>query len=373
MKICMLTSTHKPMDIRIFHKEGKSLSKFFDVTIVAPDDHEWRRSVDGVNIVTFKRYKKILHFFNLWKLFREGLKQECDVYHCHEPDSLIVASIIKSLKRNCKIVYDVHEHWPSEIAYGWFKIKKKILRKFFESFLGVIERFLIKFVDGLIVVSESVGNSLRSSKGYTVIPNAPLLKFVQKLNQENKKDCDLVVVGGGLQSYHGLNDIILAISEVKKYYPEIKLKIVGNIQTDIEGTIKEMGLAENVVLTGFLPVEKMYEELCKAKIGLLILKNEYYNAYIGLPNKLFDYMLCGLAVIASDFPEIRKVVEKAKCGVLVNPAKIDEIVKAILYLIENPALTREMGAMGRKFVENEMNWEKVEERLIEFYKSLEKF
>ena len=367
MKICMLTTTHTPRDIRIFHKEAKTLSKYFNVTIIAPNEMEWREVKNNVRIVTFRRARKTLHFLNLFRLFRNGMRENACVYHCHEPDSLLVAIIIKIIKKNCKIIYDVHEHWPSEIAYGWFKIKTKILRRPFEFLVDLIERTMVKFADGVIVVSESVGERFRS-KGYTLIENVPLLSF--SANPESLKDSDLVLMGGDLQSFHGLEEILSAMLEVKKSYPGIKLKIVGNIKIDIKNIIIEKNLTDNVIFTGFLPLEDMYREISKAKAGIIILKNEYYNSYIGLPNKLFDYMLCGIPVIASDFPEIRRVVRKARCGILVNPTDIKEIAEAILYLLNNPEIARKMGLNGRMFIEREMNWEKIEEKLLRVYKEI---
>ena len=114
----------------------------------------------------------------------------------------------------------------------------------------------------------------------------------------------------------------------------------------------------------------MYEEIKKCKIGFTILKSEFYNAYIGLPNKIFDYMICGLPVIGSDYPEIRKVIKTAKCGILVNPNNVEEIANAIIYLLENPAEAKKMGIRGRRFIEREMNWEKMEKKLIKLYKRL---
>ncbi|WP_243669690.1 glycosyltransferase [Methanoculleus chikugoensis] len=93
-------------------------------------------------------------------------------------------------------------------------------------------------------------------------------------------------------------------------------------------------------------------------IGLLVFQPDYYNAYIGLPNKLFDYMLCGLPVVASDFPEIRKVVAETECGVLVDPTDPpDAIAEAITYLLEHPDAARRMGGEnGRKAVLERYNW-----------------
>jgi glycosyltransferase involved in cell wall biosynthesis len=123
-------------------------------------------------------------------------------------------------------------------------------------------------------------------------------------------------------------------------------------------------------MTGYLPYREMYEALCRGSIALLVFQPDYYNAYIGLPNKLFDYMLCGLPIVASDFPEIRKVVEGAGCGVLVDPTDPGAIAEAIVYLLEHPEEARRMGENGRVAVLERYNWGEMEGRLFGVYRAI---
>lgn len=81
-------------------------------------------------------------------------------------------------------------------------------------------------------------------------------------------------------------------------------------------------------------------------------------------------MLCGLPIVASDFPEIRKVVREAECGVLVDPTDSDAIAEAIVYLMEHPEEARRMGENGQRAVLERYNWGEMEGRLLEVYRSL---
>ena len=369
MRICILTTVHTPFDTRIFHKEAKSLAKVHEVVLIAPDEERADKEVDSVRIITVKKPRsKVLHPITMWRVFKAGLKQDCDVYHCHEPDSLMISVLLKILKGK-RIIYDIHEHWPSEIAYGWLKIKSKISDKVVQLISLRIELFFSKFADCLIAVSDSVAERFKKrTKSLYIIPNVPLTTIFKF--DEVKKDSEIVQMGGGLQSFHGVNESILAIAEIKNKYPNIKFKTIGNILVDINLMIKKYSLEKNIILTGYLPYREMYKEISGGKIGLLILKSDFYNSYIGLPNKLFDYMLCGLPVVASNFPEISKVVKEADCGILVDPTNIGEVANAILYLLEHPEEAKRMGDSGRRAVEEKYNWERMEERLLGLYGKL---
>ncbi len=53
-KVCILTSVHPPFDVRIFHKEAKSLVKAgYDITLIAQHDKE--EIVDGIKIINLKK------------------------------------------------------------------------------------------------------------------------------------------------------------------------------------------------------------------------------------------------------------------------------------------------------------------------------
>ena len=369
MKVCMLTTVHSPFSTRIFYKEAKSLAKVHEVVLVTPDEERTDKEVDGIRIITVKKPKsKLLHPITMWRVFKAGLKQDCDVYHCHEPDSLMIGVLLKILKGK-RIIYDIHEHWPSEIAYGWLKIKSKISDKIVQLISLRIELFFSKFTDCLIAVSDSVAERFKKrTKSPYIIPNVPLTTIINFDDVE--KDSEIVQMGGGLQSFHGVDESVTAVSKVKNKYPNIKLKIIGNILVDINTMIKKYSLEDNIIFTGYLPYKDMYKEISGGKIGLLILNYEFYNSYIGLPNKLFDYMLCGLPVVASNFPEISKVVKEADCGILVDPTNVDEIANAILYLLEHPEEAKRMGENGRRAVEEKYNWERMEEKLLELYRRL---
>jgi glycosyltransferase involved in cell wall biosynthesis len=128
---------------------------------------------------------------------------------------------------------------------------------------------------------------------------------------------------------------------------------------------------EFITSTGFLPYREMYEKLNEGAAGLLVFQPTYYNISIGLPNKLFDYMLLGLPVIASDLPEIRSVVGSADCGILVDPGSVSEIADAIIYFFDHPKEAQRMGANGRRAVLEKYNWSRMEADLLQAYRNLD--
>jgi len=373
INICMIATTHNPFDGRIYHKEAKSLAKLFRVKIIAPSTIELNKTTHNIDIITIKKQRiKFLHFITLWKIFNKALRQNCHIYHCHEPDSALVGILLKYLK-GAKVIYDIHEHWPSEVAYGWFKLPPKgLLYRIIELLVMKIEKIITRRVDYLIVASKSIESyikTLNRNSRIVIIPNAPLLQQVCVTNNV-EKDSDIVLVGGGLQEYHGVIELLEAVAKIKKYYPNIRIKIIGKIKINLTQIIEKYNLSHNIIITGYLPYEKMYQEIRKGKIGVVIFKPIYFNAYIGLPNKLFDYMLCGLTVVASNLPEIRRILHYANCGMLVNPYDVEEIAKALYFYLSNDELVKIEGERCRKFIENELNWEFLKHRLVSIYMSI---
>jgi len=81
-------------------------------------------------------------------------------------------------------------------------------------------------------------------------------------------------------------------------------------------------------------------------------------------------MICSKPVLVSNLPAIKKIIEESKCGLLVDPLNIDDISKAIVYMIEHPMEIKAMGHSGKRYVQEKYNWSKMEDRLIKLYQEI---
>ncbi len=371
MKVCMLTTTHPPQDGRIFRKEAKSLAKEHEVTLVAPAGEESVSRVDGISIVTVqKATSTLLHPVTLMRVLMASLHQDAEVYHCHEPDALLLGIFLKILKGK-RVIYDVHEHWPSEILFDMGLSDTTMFHAALRRLIDHLEILLSRCSDGTIAVSESVGARFNAMKNHpAIIPNFSL-RNASVADPRTRDAKRLVYMAGNMHAFHGINECIQALTFLKERYPEVSLTLIGNVRENLETIVSDEEIRRRITTTGYLPYDQMYARMNEGGIGLLVFQPHYYNVSIGLPNKLFDYMQLGLPIVASDLPEIRKVINDAQCGILVDPTNVCEIARSIAYLIDNPEEAQEMGANGKSAVENNYNWSIVEPALLEAYRSLD--
>jgi hypothetical protein len=335
MNVCHLTTTHPADDARIRRE---------------------RRTVErtGQHTTTFKGilpgYPKWQHPIRLLALAKQALTTDTDAIHCHEPDALLIALLRKAL-RGDRVIYDVHEHWPSELprdigAPAWLS-----------RLIDPVERWLSRRADAVITVSESVGQRF---PGSTILPNYP-----DTLPAPVSTGIPLrsfSILGAKLHPYH-IRDGLNAVTRLREYWPDTRLTLVGNLATPLpEGA--------PVTCTGYLPQAAIPAALQHAGVGLVLPSPEYENIRIGLPNRLLSDMAAGVPVIAAALPEIERIVDGAGCGVLVQPDDVAEIVEAALWLDEHPGKAREMGERGREAIASRYNWNAVQDRLLnlEIYK-----
>mgnify|MGYP000206708144 FL=1 len=371
MKICMLTSTHGPGDGRIFQKEAKSLAKEHDVTIIAPSNESGSSITEGIRIVTVKRPDSTaLHPITLLRLLRACLAEDADVYHCHEPDALLIGVLAKYLKGK-RVIYDIHEHWPSEIPFDLRIPNGSLIQRALSAFVSSVEIALARRAESTFAVSESVAARFWERGFEPVILSNYSIADLDIPYSPNRNGRNLMFMAGNMQSFHGVGECIEAVSRVRERYPDVSLTLVGNVREDLSEYIGGSGRNGFITSTGFLPYREMYEKLSEGTAGLLVFQPTYYNISIGLPNKLFDYMLLGLPVIASDLPEIRSVVGSADCGILVDPRSVSEIADAITYLFDHPEEARRMGENGRRAVLETYNWSRMESYLLQTYRNLD--
>ncbi len=365
-KVCVLTSVHIPFDGRIFHKEAKSLAKAgYDVVLIAR--HDRAEVVDGVRIVPLPEPKNRLQRMTklLWRLFRLAVREDADVYHFHDPELMTVGLLLKL--RGKKVIWDVHEHYPNSILDKFWI--SEWLRRFVSKSFDLFERAVVRFFDYVIYTTPFVGARYEKLKVRTGrIENYPLIKLSKTFEKDPQKK---IIYLGGMSRTRGLVEVIEALGLVVKEYPGWELCLVGScrpatFEDELKTLAAERRIARHVTFIPWVPYEEKERLSSQAAMGVITYL-PYSNNTSCLPNKLFDYMLVGLPVIASNFPLYREVVEPNRCGLIVDPTKPQAIAKAMEYLIEHPQEARRMGENGRRAVLEQYNWEKESEKLLRIY------
>lgn len=363
MRICHITTVHQRFDVRIFHKECKSLSKVYPDFHLIVADGLGDQTVDGISIHDIgKPIGRRERFFKTSKLaLKKAAEIKADIYHLHDPELLLIANKIKKL--GGKVIFDAHEDLPRQILSKTYI--PKLFRKILSISLEMFENGRVKKIDGIIAASNLlfVSRFAKVNSHGIDIHNYPKLDDIEfNFNWGNREPAIGYV--GGIFRTRGIIETLDAIQGT-----DIKLFLAGSFSpVELETECQNHPGWKNVEYFGFVDRKGINNLLKRITAGMVILEAtpSYVNS---LPVKMFEYMAAGIPVIASDFPMWKDIIKTTGCGICVDQTKPEEIAKAIKHLFSNPEIAMEMGKKGHQLVIEKYNWDVEEKRLLEFYKS----
>lgn len=363
IKIVHITSVHSAYDIRIFHKECKTLAKAgYDIKMIAP--HDLYEKVDGVQIIPLPKPKNRLYRMSLtlWQIYWLAIRENADIYHIHDPELLILATIFRYKEK--KVIYDIHEDIPRAIIHReWLPF---YWRKIISSLAEIIENWNARKMSLLIAATPFI-KSRFSRKGYktVTINNFPIKNELISITSEHYIREKAVCYIGGIDYNRCIREILRSLEKT-----DAELFLAGLFSSDKEKkSIMLLPGWKKVRDLGQINRKEVARVLGKCQAGLVL----YYphpNHINAQPNKMFEYMSAGLPVIASHFPLWRDIIEKNHCGLCCDPLNPDEIARCIQWIIEHKEEAHCMGRNGRRAVEEKYNWDAQSKIFLNEYEKL---
>lgn len=370
-RIVHMTTVHPALDGRIFHKECRSLARAgFHVTIIGPHpsdavaDHVQIKSIPQDN-VRFSRMTR-----EVWRVYREALRQRADVYHFHDPELIPAGLLLRATGK--KVIYDIHEDLPKDI------LSKHYLPRWSRHLISwmakQVEVTACRHFSALVAVTPSIAERFHPlNKRTVVVHNYPYPKeiiFSQPSFSPWGMRRESVAYIGGITVRRGIREMVEAMSLLPDSLPAT-LELAGNDvpkTADLQDIYHHPGWAR-VRHHGFLDRTSMFRLLNNVRAGLVLFHPEP-NHLEALPQKLFEYMGAGIPLIASDFPLWRRIIGAAGCGILVDPLDPRAIALVIEHMLRHPAEAEEMGRRGQTTVLKQYNWDTEAEKLVNLYSGL---
>jgi len=383
-RVCMLLLNDllHPVDSRVY-KEARTLVKSgYDVHVVC-----WTRRYtpqvmkevsEGIHVhrIVYEPGPVDAPIIHKVKVFREVRKRMAeytlslspDIVHAHDLETLPIGSLVKKTL-HIPLVYDAHEDWPALEAR-----KSRILG----VMAGILQRWYIRDADVILTIGKGVAEKLRGTGvKKTILYNSRSAEEIKGLRKKMEKEAlgfakDEFIVGySGRIDYDLGYDIALeAMKTLKK--EGIRLLVVGGpkeMKEYYETLASRLNVDDSCVFTGHVPYERVYDYLSVVDAGLILYEsNPLYNLALG--NRFFDYLGAGIPIICSDLPEMRRVVEQANCGIILERRDVPSLIDAVRRLKLHPDLRETFRRNALESFRKEFCWEKQEEKLLSVYKKL---
>ncbi len=352
-------------EVELLRSQGKNVTV---ISWIKEKDSRFpsREVKDGVEIkrVFLEPPKSIISRFPTFMkvnrlLAKEAITVKPDGVLVHDLEVLRAGVIVKK-ELEVPLLYHTHEDWPAMVS------ERSRLEASVFSFL---EKRYCRHVEHVYVPSEGIGKKyrdwgLRVTVQYATKSTSSLPKMTPDLVKDlraryglSEKDF-IIGVAGSLGRSEALHNILIALKSLPPY---VKLLIIGGLEEKVRGA-KDLatmeGVSDRVSYTGVLDTEPYMMHISMLDLGLALFIGKTLNVVHVAPIKLFDYIAMGVPVMVSDYPTMKKIVEDAGCGIVVNPENPSWITTAISQLIEDEQRRNTMSKAARAAFVSKFCWEK---------------
>lgn len=347
-----------------------------------------RENIDGIEVISLKVpysqrmgiFKRLLSFVNFmlkstWVALKE--KDVDLVISTSTPLTVgFPALVIKKLNKT-PFVFEVRDLWPEvPIQMGGLKNKSFIkLALWFEKTIYQNAIHVIALSPGMQdgVISRNIPPNKVS-----MIPNMSKIDvfwsrkkdedLIKKMNL--KKESFKVVYFGAMGLANGMDYIIDAINYLKTNN-EIEFLFMGGGATEplLKERCKNEGIV-NAYFYGGFPLNELSDIVNLCDASLVTFSNIPILA-TNSPNKLFDSLSAGKAIIVNSPGWTKDMVEEHNCGIFVDPENPKVLADKIVYLKENPETCKKMGQNARILAETKYDKSILCKEFVRVIESLE--
>lgn len=345
-----------------------NLSSKNDVTVVAPTKTS---GFTDTRISDFKRLRKLhLRRFgqasdtisSIISLLNTRRRKEYDIVFETFGGPFSVSCYIKRLI-HLPVVVELHGViTEEERSYGVSHLYSEVIHR------ELIKKNLQQ-ADGIVAVTS--GNKRKFCEIYglrqdriRVIPNGANTRFFRPMSGNTVRkmlnlDNENFYVGfvGNLAPWQGLEYLItMAPTIIKRCKKNVVFLVVGDgiMKDSLENMVGDNGLSSRFIFTGqvkrnMVPKYINSFDLCVAPFNPHFLMD-------ASPLKIFDYMACGKAIVASNITGVADLLISSKAGLVASPEKPEDFAGAISELLNDDDLRRTLGQNGLNEVRRHHDW-----------------
>lgn len=266
------------------------------------------------------------------------------------------------LARACGVPFtvDLHEHSTG------MEVQDPVWRLFERPYIRAVLKKYLPLAAHITTVSEGLADAYASefhlAARPTVVRNTPNFEAVPF--RPCRERIELL--------YHGIatpNDLLeTVIRSVPLWRPEFCLRLRCGGKPDhvcsLKYLIKKLDLGGRIAVEDMVPMDQVVRAANRSDIGVFITDRTMPQRAFVLPNKLFEYIMGGVALCVSDLPDMAAIVRDHGLGVLISQETPETLASMINGLDRDRIDQYKRNALKAA---RALNWDAEQEKLRAIY------
>src|SRR5882762_6830398 len=330
-------------------------------------------TVDGVPVRRFRAHSLPDGFHWVWMpSMRAMLKDRADLIHAHSYGYHQTHIAAKAAKRlGVPFVYTPHYHPPYSTTGGR---GRKRLRAFYDSILGKKPFHAAALV---IAVSspelELMKPLIPPTTRTVVIPNGiDLKRFAGEGDGRSFRELHrvfgpMLLYTGRLAVNKHLESVIALLPELLKEFPDLTFVAVGEdhaMRRTWQVLASELGVEKHVKFIGHISDAELVDAYRACDVFVLPSDYEAFGIV------LLEAMACGKPCVATAVGGVLDIITHRQTGLLVPYGDRDQLKQALVSLLGDRTLRRELGNAAKRAVGEKFDWDAVVSRIEGEYRLL---
>lgn len=375
-------------DRRVWREAQALVAAGYGVSVISPaaPDDEPERVVDGIRLYTYRPppepsgavgyiWEYAYSFAMISRLSVKAWRNEGfgALQACNPPDVFFPLGAVYRRLGRC-FVFDHHDLAPEVYITRYGRDRGVLLR-----ILRFLERATFRTADHVIATNESYrrvaverGGCLPSQ--VTVVRNGPDLELMPQVPACPELKAGRPLLGlwfGNMGPQDGVDRALRAIEVLVHRFGRTDCHFAfvgrGDVLDDMRRLATRLRLDEWVTFTGWIEDELAFAYLSTADVGLSPDPPSPLND-VSTMNKTMEYMAFAVPVVAFDLHETR--VSAGDAALYAVPDDIGSFAELVDELLSDPARRAELGALGRRRVEDSLAWSLQREDYVAVYRLL---
>ncbi len=300
-----------------------------------------------------------------WQAYRRILRlsshTSIDAVHTRDPGFLPYLYKLKKYK-NLKVYYESHNYFlqPELHNDGFYNMS------YFQKYHQYEKKYL-HTLDGIICIlgpqAELYRLYVNPSKVHVVHPG--LARPLPKSSPDPASP--IIAYIGAIQPQRDFKVLFEAIKQLN--LPKVKLLLIGGRAQElpiIEQKVSESGISHQTHITGWVSKPEMNDYLDTATVGVVPMKDNFFNRSLTAPMKIFDYLAKGVPVISTDLPSSSEFLDQEVNALFYPAGDVESLSEALRRILIDPTYQQKL-AEGAWKKAHELTWNKRAQKLIDLF------